>query len=54
MMGYRSWDDGVPGRGGVTTLTSHKSGILHSLILLSVRSDRSVRFAYREEPDFLL
>ena len=25
-------DDAVPGRGGVTTLTSHQSGILYSLI----------------------
>ena len=32
MMGCQSGDDGVPGRGGVTTLMSHKSGILHSLI----------------------
>ena len=26
-------DDGVPGRGGVATFTSHQSGILHSLII---------------------
>ena len=32
MMGYQSGDDGMPGRGGVTTLTSHQSGILHPLI----------------------
>ena len=31
MMGYQT-DDGVPVRGGVTTFTSHQSGILHSLI----------------------
>ena len=31
MMGYQT-DDGVPARGGVTTFTSHHSGILHSLI----------------------
>ena len=34
MMGYQSGDDGMPGRGGVTTLMSHQSGILHSLIFL--------------------
>ena len=31
MMGYQT-DDGVPVRGGVTTFTSHQSGIFHSLI----------------------
>ena len=31
MMGYQT-DDGVPGQGGVTTLMSYQSGILHSLI----------------------
>ena len=36
MMGYQSGDDGVPGRGGVTTLTSQQSGILHSLIFFSI------------------
>ena len=33
-MGYQTGDDGVPDRGGVTTLTSHQSEILHPLILL--------------------
>ena len=32
-MGYQIGDDGVPGRGRVTTLTNHQSEILHSLIL---------------------
>ena len=32
MMGYQTGHDGVPGRGRVTTLMSHQSGILHSLI----------------------
>ena len=32
MMGYQTGDDEVPGRGRVTTLTSHQSEILHSLI----------------------
>ena len=41
-MGYQSGDDGVPGRGGVTTLTSHQSGILHSLIFLLVRTSAPV------------
>ena len=31
MMGYQKEDDVVPGRGGVTTLTSHQRRILHSL-----------------------
>ena len=34
-MGYQAGDDGVPGRGRVTTLTSHQSEILHSLIFVS-------------------
>ena len=32
MMGYQTGDDGVPGRGRVTTLMSHQSEIFHSLI----------------------
>ena len=32
MMVCQIGDRGVPGRGGVTTLTNHQSGILHSLI----------------------
>ena len=32
MIGCEPGDDGVPGRDGVTTLPSHQSGILHSLI----------------------
>ena len=36
MMGYQTWDDGVPGRGRVATLMSHQSEILHSLIFVSI------------------
>ena len=32
MMGYQTGDDGVLGMGRVTTLMSHQSEILHSLI----------------------
>ena len=32
-MGYETGDDEVQGRGRVTTLTSHQSEILHSLII---------------------
>ena len=32
VMGYQIGDDGMPGRDGVTTLMSHWSGILHSVI----------------------
>ena len=32
MVGYQTGDDEVPGRGRVTTLMSHQSEILHSLI----------------------
>ena len=35
MMGYQTGDDGVPGRDRVTTLMSHQSEILHSLIFCS-------------------
>ena len=35
-MGYQSEDDGLLGRGGVTTLMSHQNGILHSLIFVLV------------------
>ena len=36
MVGYQTWDDGMSDRGRVTTLTSHQSGILHSLIFLVI------------------
>ena len=36
IMGYQT-DDGVSVRGGVTTFTSHQSGILHSLIFCSLK-----------------
>ena len=32
-MGFQIGDDRVPGRGRVTTLMSHQSEILHSLVL---------------------
>ena len=35
-MGYQIWDDGVPGRSRVTTLMSHQSEVLHSLIFLGI------------------
>ena len=35
MMRYQTGDDGVPGRGRVTTLTGHQSEILHSLIFFT-------------------
>ena len=36
MMGYQTGDNGVRGRGRVTTLTSHQSEILHSLIFNAI------------------
>ena len=36
MMGYKTGNDGVTGRDGVTTLMSHQSEILHSLIFLNI------------------
>ena len=34
MVGGQTGDDGVPGRGRATTLMSHQSEILHSLIFI--------------------
>ena len=39
-MGYQT-DDGVPGRDGVTTFTSHQSEILHSLIFTTFGVDQT-------------
>ena len=45
MIGYQTGDDGVPGRGGVTTF--HQSEVLHSLILFDFnefsKSDKSLK-----------
>ena len=49
MMGYQTGDDGVPGRGRVSTLTSHQSEILHSLIFFVLKglSFKNVHFVGR-------
>ena len=38
-MGYQTGDDGCTKRDGITTLMSHQSGILHSLIFCALMPD---------------
>ena len=54
-MWFQTWDDGIPDRGswgakrnGITTVTDHQSGILHSLILSHSANEFVVTFTHSE------